>query len=86
MKIGGYKSGNDTDAIVSFERATETGTGSGLPTGYASYDHHAVSAKLLELTSYTVERIGAFTCIANKHGVQENITTIVMAQDSKLHD
>ena len=29
--IGGYKSGNDIDARVTFERASDTGTGSGLP-------------------------------------------------------
>ena len=85
MYIGGYKSGNDTHANVSFERVSDTGTGFGLPTGYESYDHLTIPARLLTMKSYIVERIGAFSCIANKNGVQENIITIIMAQNSKLH-
>ena len=83
--IGGYKSGNDTDASVSFRRTIDTGTGSGLPVVYALSNHHAAPARILKMNSYSQKRIGAFSCIADKHGVKENITTIVIAENSKLH-
>ena len=76
-------SGNDTDATVSFDRASITGTGSWLPSGSETYDHHAVAARILKMNSDSVERIGAFSCMADKNGVQEIITTIIMTQYSK---
>ncbi len=84
LLIGGYKSGSDTDASVSFGRTSDTGTGNGLPTGSSERDHHATPARLLYMpNSGGVSRIGAFYTVAQKAGQTERITTIIMAQNSK---
>ena len=85
--IGGYKSGADMDATVVFDRASNTGTGSGLPTGSQDKPHpsNSVSAtQLLMPQSGGIQRIGAFTCKATKGGLTERITTIIMADNSKF--
>ncbi|XP_072041905.1 uncharacterized protein [Amphiura filiformis] len=88
MFIGGYKSGDDRDASISFGRTSDTGTGDGLPTGYSINEEHpspSVSARrLLMPSSGGVERIGAFYCQAEKAGETERITTIIMAENSDI--
>ena len=85
MFIGGYKSGSDKLATVSFERASFTGTGEGLPDG-RQYEHQSqsVPATIKDLpNSSGVQRIGAFYCKAEKDGDVELIHTIIMAKNSK---
>ena len=86
MYIAGYMSGNDSDASVSFERASNTGTGSDLPDG--SYERSEPSlpdaaTQLRMPESGEKQRIGAFNCLATKYGQTEQITTIIMADNSK---
>ena len=83
MYIGGYKSGSDTSATVSFGRVTFTGTGEGLPDG-DERDHLLTMATRKYLpASSGVQRIGAFYCEAEKDGIIERINTIIMAETSK---
>ena len=85
MLIGGYKSGSDKSAKVSFGRASPTGTGDSLPAGQ-EYEHPAqhVDATLKDLPASGAEvRIGAFFCEALKDGEVERINTIIMAETSK---
>ena len=88
MHIGGYKSGNDKSATVSFGRASFTDTGEGLPDGQEyEHPHTAAFAQLKDMpASGGVQRIGAFYCEAQKFGRVERIDTIIMAETSKrLH-
>ena len=87
MFIGGYTSGDDTDAKESFERASDTGTGSGLPNGSQVIPHPTLWASVKQLLmpqSGGKQRIGTFNCLATKGGQTEMITTIIMADNSKL--
>ena len=86
MYIGGYKSGNDKSAAVSFGRASFTGTGEGLPDGdEREHKNKNVYATLKDMpSSGSVQRIGAFYCEAEKGGKIERIQTIIMATDSKI--
>ena len=89
--IGGYKSGGDTEATVTFGRLRVTANPvansvTGLPTGSNERQHpHVTTAKQLLLPeSGAAKRIGAFYCNAQKSGnVNEKIPTIIMASDSK---
>ena len=83
--IGGYKSGDDTDAIVPFGRQSDTGTGSGLPTDSRQEDSRTGGGnRLLRLpASGGIERIGAFYCEAQKDDIAERIPAIIMANNSK---
>ena len=86
MLIGGYNSGDDTSASVSFERVFNTGTGSDLPTASQVRSHPSLpnsATQLLMPQSGGKERIGVFKCIATKGGQTEEITTIIMADNSK---
>ena len=85
MYIGGFKSGDDKSATVSFGRASFTGTGEGLSDG-REYEHPAISvyATLKDMpASGGVQRIGAFYCEAEKDGEVKRIDTIIMAENSK---
>ena len=92
MLIGGFKSGEDTGAFVSFGRTTNTGTSDGLrvPSSSNEENHHApgVSARLLKMPVRDgVERIGAFYCNAYKSSqppVTEKINTIIMSSRSMI--
>ena len=86
MFIGGYKSGDDTDAIVTFGRQSDTDTGTELPSGSRQRDHPNIGsrARLLNLPkSGGIERIGALYCEAQKDGITERIPAIIMAANSK---
>ncbi len=81
--IGGYKSGSDTGANVSFERVLDTGSGSNLPTGGYVEDHDTVSARRYFMPdSIGADRFGAYNCI---FGLQDSvkITTIVLRENGK---
>ena len=80
--IGGYKSGRDTAATVSFERVLDTGSGSNLPVGGYEADHDSVAARLYRMpASIGLPRFGVYNCIFNPPSV--NITTIVMYDNGK---
>ena len=86
--IGGFKSGSDTGAAVSFERVLDTGSGSNLPTGGRERDHPApsISARLYDMpASIGADRFGAYNCI---FGSQDpvKITTIVLRDNGKGHN
>ena len=85
MFIGGYKSGDDTSATVTFGRTSITGAFSGLPTGSSERNHvyRSVHARLLDMPQ-SESRIGAFYCEANRNGVIEIINTIIMSTASKV--
>ena len=82
--IGGYKSGGDTAAQVTFGRVSNTATGNGLPQDSYKEDHRSTTARLLKQPiSAGKQRIGAFYCNAQKGDVNENIAAIIMASNSK---
>ena len=86
MFIGGYKSGADTAASVSFGRASDTATGTNLPSGYTEKNHPdpRVPAKQLLLPqSGGEQRIGAFYCQADNGRIREKIVTTIMSKNSK---
>ena len=87
LYIGGYKSGDDTDATVTFGRLSVTANGvTGLPTGkeIQPHPHVRTAKKLLLPESDAATRIGAFYCEAQKDGnVNEKIPAIIMASNSK---
>ena len=81
--IGGY-SGDDTGDRLTFGRLSDTGTGSGLPSGSLQQDHLGRRARQLLLpASGGIDRIGAFYCEAQKDGITERIPAIIMAANSK---
>ncbi|XP_072041264.1 tyrosine-protein kinase receptor Tie-1-like [Amphiura filiformis] len=83
MFIGGYRSGDDTDATISFGRTSYTKTGNQLPDGIT--DRVGTTAILHRMpASSGLNRIGAFYCEASKGGKRERITIITMAQDSEV--
>ena len=88
MFIGGFRSGDDTDATVTFGRTSDTGTSNGilaLPANSDEREHRGTTASLLFMPqSGGVSRIGAFYCEANKNGVTERIHTIIMSTESKF--
>ncbi|XP_072042270.1 angiopoietin-1 receptor-like [Amphiura filiformis] len=87
MFIGGYRSGDDTDATISFGRTSYTKTGNGLPFG--SEDRIGNTAVLHRMpASEGLNRIGAFYCEARKNLKTELITIIIMSQNSRVtpHD
>ena len=80
--IGGYKSGSDTAATVSFERVLDTGSGSNLPVGGYEQDHASVAARLYKMpASIGLPRFGVYNCIFNPPSV--SITTIIMRDNGK---
>ena len=82
--FGGYKSGGDTEAQVTFGRVSDTGTGTGLPQDSNEADHSSTTARLLYMpVSAGKHRIGAFYCNARKGDVSEKITAIIVASNSK---
>ena len=82
--IGGFKSGGDTGAQVTFGRVSNTATGIGLPPLSYEEDHRHTTAQLLYMpVSAGKQRIGAFYCNARKGDVNENITAIMLASNSK---
>ena len=88
LYIAGYKSGDDTGANVTFGRQSDTGTGSGLPSGSSQRKHPSShrgtrARQLLLPASGGKERIGAFYCEAQKDGITERIPAIIMAANSK---
>ena len=86
MFIGGYNSGADIYASVSFGRESDTGTGTGLPSGSVQQNHPdtRISAKQLLLRQAGGnQRIGAFYCQADKGGIREKIVTTIMSKNSK---
>ena len=86
MLIGGYKSGADKDASVSFGRESDTGTGTGLPSGSSERNHpdpRTFARQLLLPQSGGNQRIGAFYCQADKAGIEEKIVTTIMSRNSK---
>ena len=86
MFIGGYKSGSDKFATVFFGRASFTDTGEGLPLHGREHRHRVaeVFAQRKHMpASNGVQRIGAFYCEAEKDGEIEQITTIIMAENSR---
>ena len=85
--IGGYKSGNDLDVVVSFSRALDTGTGSGLPAGYYIVDHewYPDKATLLYMpSSGGKERFGVFNCEGTKNGYTYEIPTIILQSNGNV--
>ena len=88
MFIGGYKSGIDKSATVSFGRASFTDTGEGLHDGsereHSAKEVYGVYATIKDMpASIGLQRIGAFYCEAEKDGDVERINTIIMAKTSK---
>ena len=84
--IGGYKSGDDTDASVTFGRQRSTDTGTGLPSGSNQRDHPSFGSRARQLllpASGGIERIGAFKCEVEKEGLEHTIPAIIMADNSK---
>ncbi|XP_072041078.1 receptor-type tyrosine-protein phosphatase delta-like [Amphiura filiformis] len=86
QRIGGYKSGEDTDASVTFGRVLNTGTGIGNPTDSSVRDlHPEVTARRFEMpVAGGLQRVGAFYCEAEKGNVTEKITNIVMSKNSVI--
>ncbi len=83
--IGGYKSGSDTGAVVSFERVLDTGSGSGLPEGGIEEDHPHTTAKRYYMpNSIGADRFGAYNCIFSTQD-SVKITTIVLHEHGKGH-
>ena len=80
--IGGFKSGSDKSAAVSFERVLDTGNGSNLPVGGIGGDHCCNSARLYHMAaSIGPPRFGVYNCIFDPPSV--NITTIVLRDNGK---
>ena len=86
--IGGYKSGDDTGATVTFGRESDTGTGTELPTSSTRgpHEHLPAIASIFKMPSTGgVSRIGAFYCEAQRVNiVKERIPAMIMASNSKL--
>ena len=81
--IGGFNSGSDYGAAVSFKRVLNTGSGSNLPTGGYEQVHTTVSAILYRMPAYIgADRFGAYNCI---FGSQDpvKITTIILRKNGK---
>ncbi|XP_071800431.1 receptor-type tyrosine-protein phosphatase T-like [Asterias amurensis] len=81
--IGGYNSGSDTGATVSFERVLDTGNGSSLPTAGYEEGHETVSAILYRMpASIGAARFGAYNCIFTQDPVK--ITTIILRENGDV--
>ena len=81
--IGGYKSGRDTGAEVSFERVLDTGSGSNLPTEGSARGHSSVSARLYDVPdTLGAKRFGAYNCIFSSQETVK-ITTILLRGNGK---
>ena len=79
--IGGYKSGRDTAATVSFERVLDTGSGSNLPGGTEA-GHCCAFARIYQMpASIGLPRFGVYNCIFDPPSVK--ITTIVLRSNGK---
>ncbi|XP_072041261.1 tyrosine-protein kinase receptor Tie-1-like [Amphiura filiformis] len=84
MFIGGYRSGSDTDALVSFGRKI-TGTGKQLPSTGREADHRSASVRIFNMPSTGgKQRIGAFYCRVEKDETDEDIATLIMARNSEV--
>ena len=89
--IGGYEGTGFQEATVSFARAVNTNTGTGLPTGYylqpGSNDNLQYTRLYMLDNSGNPEigsdRIGVFQCVVDNDGVQTNITTFTMETEGK---
>ncbi|XP_071800429.1 receptor-type tyrosine-protein phosphatase T-like isoform X2 [Asterias amurensis] len=84
--FGGYNSGSDYGADVSFERVLDTGNGSNLPTGGLDRDHPAssISARQYIMSaSIGADRFGAYNCIFRSQDPVK-ITTIVLREDGDV--
>ena len=85
--IGGFKSGSDTGAGVSFERRLDTGTGGTvLPSGVGPRPHTSASALLFTMNAGQTSRFGAYDCTfdpVDEDQPEVKITTLIMADDGK---
>ncbi|XP_071799509.1 receptor-type tyrosine-protein phosphatase T-like [Asterias amurensis] len=82
--LGGYNSGSDTGAYVSFERVLDTGSGSNLPTGGSESDHVSYSARLYIMpASIGADRFGAYNCIFRSQDPVK-ITTIILRKNGDV--
>ena len=87
-KIGGFKGGDDTAAVVDFTRALNTGNSNGvqLPAHSHKKDHpvHGPAVKeLIMEKDGDVERIGVFNCEGTKDSFTHNIPTIILHDDGE---
>ena len=86
--LGGYKAGDDKDAVVDFSRAIDTKNGDGLKLPKDSFqeDHNLYKsdARLLKMPeSGGVERLGVFNCEATKNAVTHKIPTIILHENGE---
>ena len=84
--IGGFKSGDETDAVVSFERVLDTGSGSNLPTGGYEEVHPDLSVSAIRYIMYNsigADIFGAYTCIFTSSQDQVKITTVILLENGK---
>ncbi|XP_071799860.1 receptor-type tyrosine-protein phosphatase T-like isoform X2 [Asterias amurensis] len=82
--IGGYKSGSDTEADVSFERVLDTGSGRDLPTGGSESQHPVIDARLYRMpASIGADRFGAYNCIFRSQDPVK-ITTIILRENGDV--
>ncbi|XP_033644813.1 receptor-type tyrosine-protein phosphatase T-like isoform X1 [Asterias rubens] len=85
--IGGYKSGDETDAVVSFERVLDTGSGSNLPTGGYEEVHPDLSVSAIRYIMYNsigADIFGAYTCIFTSSQDQVKITTVILLENGDV--
>ena len=83
--IGGFKSGSDTGASVSFERRLDTGSGILMPPG-SERDHSDAEARLFDMTGGRASKFGAYDCKFDPDDDDQpevKITTVIMADDGK---
>ncbi|XP_038056405.1 receptor-type tyrosine-protein phosphatase T-like [Patiria miniata] len=84
--IGGYKSGSDINAGVSFERVLDTGGGETLPTGSYSTDErpeiNLYAGKYTMPSAAGDTRIGVYNCIFDQPST--NITTIILPANGDI--
>ena len=85
--IGGYKSGNDTRAAVSFNRLLDTGSGVNLPARGEVNKHISAYALLFQMPALIgAERFGVYNCIFTRQQDTVRITTTVMRKDGKSQE
>ncbi|XP_071799455.1 receptor-type tyrosine-protein phosphatase T-like isoform X3 [Asterias amurensis] len=86
--IGGFKSGSDTGAAVSFERRLDTGSGGTVfPSGNGPRPHSSAStaATLFTMNAGQTSRFGAYDCKFDPVGDDQpevKITTLIMPVDA----